>query len=98
MFNRITQDWRGRLLVSVEVIVNLIANTRIGKGVPPRAELDPRDYPRGKQVSPAGLADVRLLLQEFHREWNYVIIPGAELPDWPFTEVELIRDAPDDPV
>jgi hypothetical protein len=75
--------------VSIEVIVNLIANTRTGKGVPLRAELDPRDYPKGKQVSAAELAEVRLLLQEFRGEWNYVIIPRADWPDWPFTEAVM---------
>ena len=71
--------------MSIEVIVNLIANTRTTQGGFLRAELDPRDYPKGQQVSPAELADVRLLLQEFHGEWNYVIIPRAEWPDWPFS-------------
>jgi hypothetical protein len=89
MFSRITQNWRGRPLVSIEVIVNLIANTRTNQGRPLRAELDPRDYPKGKQVSPAELADVRLLLQEFHGEWNYVIIPRAEWLDWPFGEAVI---------
>jgi hypothetical protein len=89
MFSRITQNWRGRPLVSIEVIVNLIANTRTQKGVPLRAELDPRDYPKGQPVTAAELADVRLLLQEFHGEWNYVIIPHADWPDWPFGEAVI---------
>jgi len=44
---------------------------------------DTREYPKGKQVCQAELDDVRLLLQEFHGEWNYVILPRAEWPDWP---------------
>ena len=83
LFSRITQNWRGRPLVSLEVIVNLIANTRTDRGARVRVELDAREYPTKKQVSQAELDDVRLLIQEFHGEWNYVIIPRAEWPDWP---------------
>lgn len=89
LFSRITQNWRGRPLVSIEVIVNLIANTRTNRGVPLQVELDPRDYAKGMQVSSAELADVRLLLQEFHGEWNYVIIPRTDWPDWPFGEAVI---------
>jgi hypothetical protein len=83
MFSRITQNWRGRPLRSLEVIVNLIASTRTNSGVQLRVGSDAREYPKGKQVSQAELNDVRLLLQEFHGEWNYVIIPRVEWPDWP---------------
>jgi hypothetical protein len=89
LFSRITQNWRGRPLRSVEVIVNLIANTRTRSGQRLRVEADAREYPKGKQVSQAELDDVRLLLQEFHGEWNYVIIPRAEWPDWPYAEAVI---------
>lgn len=82
MFSRITQNWRGRPLTSVEVIVSLIANTMTGSGTKLRAEKDPGKYPKGKQVSQEDLDEVRLLRQEFHGEWNYVILPKADWPDW----------------
>ena len=82
MFSRITQNWRGRPLSSVEVIVSLIANTRTASGVQLHAAKDLGEYPKGKQVSKDDLNDVRLLRQEFHGEWNYVILPKAEWPDW----------------
>lgn len=82
MFSRITANWRGRPLSSVAVIVNLIANTRTRSGLRLRAALDSGTYPKGKQVSPAELEEVRLLPQEFHGEWNYVILPKSEWPDW----------------
>jgi hypothetical protein len=82
MFSRITQNWRGRPLQSIEVIVNLIANTRLSNGLPLRAAHDPGQYPQGKQVPQEELDTVRLLRQEFHGEWNYVILPRAEWPDW----------------
>jgi hypothetical protein len=83
MFSRITQNWRSRPLLSIEVIVSLIANTRMKGGKTLQAELDPRIYEKGKQVSQEEFDDVRLLLQEFHGDWNYVIIPRDEWPNWP---------------
>lgn len=82
MFSRITQNWRGRPLTSIEVIVNLIANTRLSQGKRVSAGKDEGTYPKGKKVSQAELDDVRLLRREFHGEWNYVILPKAEWPDW----------------
>jgi len=90
LFSRITQNWRGRPLISLEVIVNLIANARTAKGTPVRAALDPTPHEKGKRVTPEELAQVRLLLQEFHGEWNYVILPTAECPDWPSIELDAI--------
>jgi len=51
MFSRITQNWRGRPLVSHEVIVNLIANTISTKGLKIRAALDEGEYPLGIKIS-----------------------------------------------
>lgn len=90
LFSRITQNWRGRPLISIEVIVNLIANARTASGTQVRAALDSTTYEKGKQVTPEELAQVRLLLQEFHSEWNYVILPTAEWPDWPPTEHDVV--------
>jgi len=86
MFSRITQNWRGRPLLSIEVIVSLIANTRLGSGKRLRARHDPGVYAKGRKVSQAELDDVRLLLQEFHPEWNYVIVPRSECPVWPLPD------------
>jgi transposase len=75
MFAYITQNWRGRPLVSHEVIVNLIANSTTATGLRIRAELDPRAYPTGLKVSDAELASVRLERATVHGDWNYVIAP-----------------------
>jgi hypothetical protein len=83
MFSRITANWRGRPLLSWEVIVSLIANTKTRTGLCLRAELDRAKYPKGKKVRQSELDDVRLLFQEFHGEWNYVILPKADWLDWP---------------
>lgn len=89
MFSRITRNWRGRPLTSVEVIVNLIANTRLGNGQTIRAAHDAAVYAKGQKVNKEELDDVRLLLQAFHPEWNYVIVPKAECPDWPLTDAAV---------
>jgi hypothetical protein len=75
MFSHITQNWRGRPLVSHEVIVNLIANTRTQTGLRIRAELDPGQYPTGIKVSDAQLNALNLKQAELHGDWNYAIYP-----------------------
>jgi len=76
MFSHITQNWRGRPLVSHEVIINLIANTATQQGLIIQAELDTGIYPTGIKVSDEELALVNLLREDFHGDWNYTIAPG----------------------
>ena len=77
MFCHITQNWRGRPLVSHEVVVQLIGHTTTRNGLSIRAELDTGSYPTGVRVTEAELAAVRLEPAEFHGEWNYSIAPRA---------------------
>jgi hypothetical protein len=75
MFCHITQNWRGRPLVSREVVVNLIGNTTTTEGLRIRAQLDERDYPAGIKVSDQQLAELAIERDEFHGEWNYRLKP-----------------------
>lgn len=75
MFCHITQNWRGRPLVSHEVIVNLIANTATQQGLKIRAELDLAHYPTGTKVTDDQLQRVKLTPHKFHGDWNYTITP-----------------------
>ena len=75
MFCHITMNWRGRPLVSHEVVVNLIMNTTTRKGLKIRAELDKGLYATGTVVSKAAMAGLKLERAEFHGEWNYVLHP-----------------------
>jgi hypothetical protein len=75
MFSHITQNWRGRPLVSHEVIVNLIAHTATQQGLLIQAELDSGTYPTGLKVSDEELALVNLIPAGFHGDWNYTIAP-----------------------
>jgi len=78
MFCHITQNWRGRPLLSRAVIVNLIGHTTTRTGLHIRAELDTNSYPAGIKVTDAELAAVRIKRDVFHGEWNYTISP---MPD-----------------
>ena len=77
MFCHITQNWRGRPLVSHEVIVSLIASAATTQGLKVQAELDRATYPTGIKVSDEELARVILKPAEFHGEWNYTIASEA---------------------
>ena len=71
MFCHITQNWRGRPLVSHEVVINLIAATSTQHGLTIQAELDSGDFPTGTKVTDDELAAVNLEHDDFHGEWNY---------------------------
>lgn len=73
MFSYITHNWRGRPLISHEVIVNLIANTTTNAGLKIQAALDTKEYPTGIKISEQEMAAVKLKRNSFHGEWNYMI-------------------------
>jgi len=75
LFSFITQNWRGKPLVTHQVIVNLIAATTTKKGLAVRSRLDERVYRKGRRVSDTQLALVNLDPHPFHGEWNYTIRP-----------------------
>jgi transposase len=79
LFSFISQNWRGKPLVSHEVIVNLIAATTTAKGLKVRAELDRAKYPTGRPVSKKEVAEVNLRRDSFHGEWNYTIFPKGRV-------------------
>jgi len=75
MFCHITQNWRGRPLLSRQVVVNLIGNTTTKTGLHIRAELDENRYQSGIKVTDDELATVVIERDKFHGEWNYQIKP-----------------------
>ncbi len=77
LFSFITSNWRGKPLVSHQVIVQLIAATTTRTGLKVRCQLDPMTYPAGVKVSDDELAAVNIVRHEFHGEWNYTISPKA---------------------
>jgi Rhodopirellula transposase DDE domain len=78
MFCHITENWRGRPLVSRAVVVNLIGSTRTRTGLRVRAELDTNSYPKGIKVTNQEMESVRLRRDKFHGEWNYTVLPHAK--------------------
>jgi len=81
LFSAISMNWRGRPLISHEVIVELIGATTTHTGLRVRAELDRGRYPLGVKVRDQELATVPLTRHEFHGEWNYTVHPkAAEAP------------------
>ena len=73
MFSFITQNWRGRPLVSYETIVNLIGSTTTMNGLRIKAKLNTKNYPIGVKVTNNELAKVNLKPANFHGDWNYSV-------------------------
>jgi len=77
MFSYISMNWRGKPLISHEVIVNLIATTTTLKGLKIEAEIDRNVYKKGIHVSEEELEKLHIEKASFHGEWNYTIFSSA---------------------
>ena len=77
MFCHITQNWRGRPLVSREVVVNLIGSVRTKAGLTIQSELDENSYETGRKVTEQQIKNLSLQRDKFHGEWNYTLSPRA---------------------
>jgi hypothetical protein len=75
LFSFISQNWRGKPLISHEVIINLIAATTSKTGLSVKSDLDPNIYPAGVKVSDQQMAELRLRRGTFHGDWNYSLLP-----------------------
>ena len=78
LFSFISQNWRGKPLISHAVIVNLIAATTTKTGLKVECMLDTQAYPTGIVVSDEELAQVDIQRADFHGEWNYTILPRVK--------------------
>lgn len=77
LFSHISMNWRGRPLISHEVVVKLIGNTKTRTGLKVKAKLDKRKYPTKVKVSDEEMESLNI---EYHLdspnpEWNYTIRP-----------------------
>ena len=79
LFSFITGNWRGKPLVSHQVIVQLIAATTTKAGLTVRCQLDRNSYPAGIKVSDAQMRAINLTRHDFHGEWNYTLSPTPAL-------------------
>lgn len=75
MFAFISQNWRGKPLLSHKVIVQLIAATKTTSGLSISCAIDAARYPKGRQVSDAQIEALDIRYDAFHPDWNYSIFP-----------------------
>jgi len=75
LFSFISQNWRGKPLISHEAIVNLIAATTTRTGLIVKAAIDTRRYDTAIQVPDEVFARLKIAPHTFHRDWNYTISP-----------------------
>ena len=75
MFSYISQNWRGRPLITREAVVQLIGNTKTKTGLKIKAQLDLRNYEIGKKISEKQMSSINLKKYKFCEKWNYKISP-----------------------
>lgn len=79
LFNFITNNWRGKPLISHQAIVNLIAGTKTKTSLIVKAALDTNQYETKIKITDEQLARVQLKRDTFHGDWNYTISPKTKL-------------------
>jgi hypothetical protein len=77
LFACISQNWRGKPLVSYAVILSLIAATTTTTGLTVESVLDTQTYPAGIKVTDEEMATIHLEREAFHGEWNDTISPHS---------------------
>jgi len=75
MFSFISKNWRAKPLTSIEVVVNLIANTTTGKGLKINAKMDKRQYQKAIKITDQEMESLNIKKNEFKSDWNYIISP-----------------------
>ena len=78
MFSFISINWRGRPLLSHQVIVQLIASTKTETGLNIACDIDWGRYPKAIKIPKAALKELNIQYDEFHADWNYTIAPVAQ--------------------
>jgi transposase len=78
LFSQISLAWRGRPLISHDVIINTIGAVRTSTGLAVTAVMDENRYPTGTEISDAQMKDLEdraLTRHAFHGGWNYAFPP-----------------------
>ncbi len=75
LFSFISKNWRAKPLTSIEVVVNLIANTTTEKGLKVNAKEDTTIYKKGIKISNNQMDAINIERSEFRGNWNYTIYP-----------------------
>jgi len=77
LFSVITQNWRGKPLISHQVIIDLIAATTTKTGLTVKSKIDTNMYEPGLKVSDQQMAELQLRREKFHGDWNYKLLPRS---------------------
>jgi hypothetical protein len=75
LFSFISQNWRGRPLISHQVIIDLIAATTTKTGLTVKSKIDTNIYEKGLKISDQQMAELQLRREKFHGDWNYKLLP-----------------------
>ena len=75
LFSHITLNWRGRPLISHDIVVKLIGATTTNTGLRVKAALDKRRYAKGIKVTDEEMKSIHLEPHTFHGDWNYTVLP-----------------------
>lgn len=77
LFSFISMNWKGRPLISYEVIISLIRNTKTRKGLETYARLDRKRYKKGRKFSDKDMETIPIARHRTHPSWNYSILSIA---------------------
>jgi transposase len=76
MFCFISKNWRGRPLISIETVIELISNTTTSKGLKIICVKDDNKYELGTKVTGEELTGLNITRDDFQGDWNYMISPN----------------------
>ena len=63
------------VLISHEIIINLIGSTTTKTGLKINCQLDDKTYKKGIKISDEEMAKLNIIRDDFHGEWNYKFSP-----------------------
>jgi hypothetical protein len=75
LFCHISNNWKGVPLQNLVTIVNLISNTKTSKWLTVKCALDETIYEKWIKVTDQEIAELNIINDDFHWEWNYTILP-----------------------
>lgn len=81
LFSQISQNWRGRPLLDLKTVVELIGSTTTKTGLKVKVVVDKNIYQTGRKVSDEDFAKIKIEKNVFHGEWNYTITPHSTLAE-----------------
>lgn len=75
LFSFISINWRAKPLVSYEVMLELLNHTTTKAGLTVTAVKDTNTYPTGIKITDKEMAQLNIIKDVFHGDWNYSIKP-----------------------